>query len=80
MSASTLPSPATTTAAALRFPPYFSLLEGSLYAVWLSRFFWPMALTATAQSALPREPTWEDVIVPALRKRESPFPHTESRV
>ncbi|KAI1786876.1 hypothetical protein LXA43DRAFT_750095 [Ganoderma leucocontextum] len=28
-----------------------------------------MALTATAQSALPREPTWDEVIVPALRKR-----------
>lgn len=28
-----------------------------------------MALTATAQSALPREPVWEEVIVPTLRKR-----------
>ncbi|KAI0373795.1 hypothetical protein BV20DRAFT_936964 [Pilatotrama ljubarskyi] len=28
-----------------------------------------MALTATAQSALPREPAWDEVIVPALRKR-----------
>ncbi|KAI0754581.1 hypothetical protein C8Q80DRAFT_1350339 [Daedaleopsis nitida] len=28
-----------------------------------------MALTATAQSALPREPTWDEAIVPALRKR-----------
>ncbi|KAI0630007.1 hypothetical protein C8Q77DRAFT_1064646 [Trametes polyzona] len=28
-----------------------------------------MALTATAQSAFPREPGWDDVIVPALRKR-----------
>ncbi|PIL35164.1 hypothetical protein GSI_02953 [Ganoderma sinense ZZ0214-1] len=28
-----------------------------------------MALTATAQSALPREPIWDEVIVPALRKR-----------
>ncbi|TBU25528.1 hypothetical protein BD311DRAFT_780297 [Dichomitus squalens] len=28
-----------------------------------------MALTATAHSALPREPAWDEVIVPALRKR-----------
>ncbi|KAI0824017.1 hypothetical protein BC628DRAFT_1323551 [Trametes gibbosa] len=28
-----------------------------------------MALTATAQSAFPREPGWDDIIVPALRKR-----------
>ncbi|KAI0073481.1 hypothetical protein K474DRAFT_1710663 [Panus rudis PR-1116 ss-1] len=28
-----------------------------------------MALTATAQSALPPEPTWDEVIVPTLRKR-----------
>ncbi|KAI0762018.1 hypothetical protein BD413DRAFT_485126 [Trametes elegans] len=28
-----------------------------------------MALTAKAQSALPREPAWDEVIVPALRKR-----------
>ncbi|OCH90453.1 hypothetical protein OBBRIDRAFT_887717 [Obba rivulosa] len=28
-----------------------------------------MALTATAQSALPREPAWDEVIVPALRRR-----------
>ncbi|TFK93299.1 hypothetical protein K466DRAFT_478952 [Polyporus arcularius HHB13444] len=28
-----------------------------------------MALTASAQSALPREPAWDEVIVPALRKR-----------
>ncbi|KAI0671121.1 hypothetical protein C8Q78DRAFT_838894 [Trametes maxima] len=28
-----------------------------------------MALTATAQSAFPREPAWDEVIVPTLRKR-----------
>ncbi|KAL4249210.1 hypothetical protein ABKN59_006949 [Abortiporus biennis] len=38
-----------------------------------------MALTATAQSALPRERTWDQVIVPTLRKRLEDESHALSK-
>lgn len=51
-------------------PLLFTALLSSLFLKAVLTLYPTMALTATAQSAFPREPGWDDIIVPALRKRE----------